>query len=307
VAGAAFLSTFLFGGEPQSDPATDPRVSIIPRARTDSKPSGNIRVDVNEVAIPVTVTDILGKPVLGLPPEAFHLFENGQEQPITRLSQEETPLSIGLVFDASASMQGKLDRSRAAISQLLKDSVPGDEYFLVEFNDSARLLSNFTSDAGQIEEAMQAIQPRGWTALLDALYFSVNRVKHGRNPRRALVILSDGGDNTSRYSEHELRALLRESDASLYAIGMTGRFSNMDMLSKLAAETGGRLFRCGNIAELPDAMAKLSTALREQYTLVFTPKNPANDGKYNRVQLKLTPPPGFPRLHAYWRSGYYAP
>jgi Ca-activated chloride channel family protein len=307
LAGAAFLSRSLFGGESQSDPALNPRVSIIPRERTESKPSGAIRIDVNEVAIPVTVTDILGKPILGLPSEAFHIFENGQEQPVTRLSREETPLSIGLVFDASASMQGKLERSREAISQLLKDSIPGDEYFLVEFNNSPRLLSNFTSDPGQIEDAMNAIQPRGWTALLDALCLSVNRVKHGHNPRRALVILSDGGDNNSRFSEHELRALLRESDVTLYAIGMTGRFSSMDLLSKLAGETGGRLFRCGNIAELPDAMAKLSTALREQYTLVYTPKNPAKDGKYNRVQLKLTPPPGFPRLHAYWRTGYYAP
>lgn len=305
--GAALFSGTLFAGEPQSVPALNPRVSIIPRESTESKPSGRIRTDVNEVAIPVTVTDILGKPVLGLPPEAFHIFENGQEQPVTRLTREETPLSIGLVFDASASMQGKLDRSRAAISQLLGDSIPGDEYFLVEFNDSPRLLSNFTPDPEQIEDSMHAIQPRGWTALLDALYLSVNRVKHGRNPRRALVILSDGGDNTSRFSEREVRSLLRESDVSLYAIGMTGRFSSMDLLSKLAEETGGRLFRCGNIAELPDAMAKLSTALREQYTLVYTPKNPSKDGKYNRVQLKLTPPPGFPRLHAYWRNGYYAP
>ena len=166
---------------------------------------------------------------------------------------------------------------------------------MVEFNDSPRLLSNFTPDPGQIEDSMHAIQPRGWTALLDALYLSVNRVKHGRNPRRALVILSDGGDNTSRFSEREVRSLLRESDVSLYAIGMTGRFSSMDLLSKLAEETGGRLFRCGNIAELPDAMAKLSTALREQYTLVYTPKN-RRRMQYNGSLAHAPARPDFTRI-----------
>jgi Ca-activated chloride channel homolog len=312
---AAAVGGILLGGEPNSGPSLansdpDPRVSIIPRPRAETKSPGNIRVDVNEVTIPVTVTDILGKPVLGLPPETFHIFENGEEQPIARLSHEDTPLSIGLLFDASASMLGKLERSREAISQLLTSSMPGDEYFLVEFNDSPKLLYNFTSNASEIEGAMRAIQPRGWTALLDALYLSVNRMKHARNPRRALVILSDGGDNNSRFSEGELRALLRESDVSLYAIGMTGPMvphSSMNLLSKLAGETGGRLFPCGHISQLPDAMAKLSAALREQYQLVYTPKDPAKDGKYRRVQLKITPPPGFPRLHAFWRNGYYAP
>jgi Ca-activated chloride channel homolog len=312
---AAAVGGILLGCEPNSGPSPvnsdpDPRVSIIPRPRAETKSTGNIRVDVNEVTIPVTVTDILGKPVLGLPSETFHIFENGEEQPIARLSQEDTPLSIGLLFDASASMLGKLERSREAISQLLRSSMQGDEYFLVEFNDSPKRLYNFTPNASEIEEAMQAIQPRGWTALLDALYLSVNQMKHAKNARRALVILSDGADNNSRFSEGELRSLLRESDVSLYAIGMTGpiaALSNMNLLSKLAGETGGRLFPCGNISQLPDAMAKLSAALREQYQLVYTPKNPAKDGKYRRVQLKITPPPGFPRLHAFWRNGYYTP
>jgi Ca-activated chloride channel family protein len=293
-----------------ADSGQEPRVAIIPRARAEVKPYGNIRVDVNEVTIPVTVTDIFGKPVLGLPSATFHIYENGEEQPIARLSREDSPLSIGLLFDASASMRGKLERSREAISQLLKTSIAGDEYFLVQFNDSPKLLYGFTSDAREIEGAMGAIQARGWTALLDALYISVTQMKHARNPRRALVILSDGGDNSSRYSENELRGLLRESDVTLYAIGMTGPMvpqSSMRLLTKLAEETGGCMFPIGNINQLPETMSKLSTALREQYTLVYAPKNTARDGKYRRVQVKMTPPPGFPRVHAFWRNGYYAP
>jgi len=276
LAGAASIGGLLQGGEPGGEP----RVAIVPRAHVETKPAGNIRVDVNEVNIPVTVTDLLGKPVLGLQSDTFHIYEDGVEQTIARLSQEDSPLSIGLLFDASASMRGKLERSREAVVQLLKTSMPGDEYFLVQFNDSPKLLSRFTSNAGEIEAALAVIQPRGWTALLDALYLSLNQAKHARNPRRALVVLSDGGDNNSRFSEHELRSLLRESDVSLYAIGMTGR-----------------MFPIGNINQLPQAMSKVSAALREQYNLVYSPRNSARDGKYRRVQVKLTPPRGFSPLH----------
>jgi Ca-activated chloride channel family protein len=314
LAGAASIGGILHGGEPGgnqgSNPGDDPRVAIVPRARVETKPAANISVDVNEVNIPVTVTDPLGKPVLGLPSTAFHIYEDGVEQPIARLSQEDSPLSIGLLFDASASMQGKLERSREAVVQLLKTSMPGDEYFLVQFNDSPKLLSRFTSNAVEIEAALADIQPRGWTALLDALYLSLNQAKHARNPRRALVVLSDGGDNNSRFSEHELRALLRESDVSLYAIGMTGPMvpaSSLKLLGRLAEETGGRMFPIGNVNQLPEAMSKVSAALREQYNLVYSPRNSARDGKYRRVQVKLTPPPGFSPLHASWRNGFYTP
>jgi Ca-activated chloride channel family protein len=309
LAGAVCLSAILLIGQ-------EPRVNIEPRTRAEPAPPGspgsaksgsNIRVDVNEVTIPVTVTDIAGQPVTGLPAEAFQIYENGVQQLAVRLSHDDSPLSIGLVFDASGSMFYKLDKSREAVVQLLKTSMPGDEFFLVQFNDDAKLLTPFTSEQGEIESAMAGIRPIGWTALLDSLYLSLHQMKHARNTRRVLVVLSDGGDNNSRFTEHEVRALLRESDVSLYAIGMAGPLVDLKLLENLAEETGGHMFEIKNVWQLPEAMSKLSTALREQYNLTYSPANTARDGKYRHVQVKLTPPPGFPRLHLSWRNGYYAP
>jgi Ca-activated chloride channel family protein len=207
-------------------------------------------------------------------------------------------------------MAAKLDTSREAIRQFVGYSVQGDEYSLVEFNDSTRLLSGFTSDEKQIEGALQAIQPEGWTSLLDAIFLSLSHMKKAHNPRRALVVLSDGADNNSRYSAREIRSLLRESDVALFAVGIDGPMvgpASMSLLRKLAEETGGRMFRVTDVSQLPEAVQKLNAALRDQYTLAYSPKNSAHDGRYRKVQLKLFPPPGLPPVRATWRTGYYAP
>ena len=303
-------------GAPQSAPETvdlnheQPRVSIVPRRSDPKAPKGDIRVDVNVVLIPVTVTDQLGNPVLGLPSQAFHISEDGVEQPLAHLVRQDAPLSVGVIFDSSKSMDSKLDKSREAITQLMKTSMAGDEYFLVEFNDKPRVLTEFTPEAHDIESALMTIQPKGWTALLDAIHLSLSRMKKARNPRRALVVLSDGGDNNSRYSQSEIRTLLRESNVSLYAIGILGHMVTagaMKLLSNLAEETGGRLFPVHNLNQLPDAIAKLNAALRDQYVLAYYPTNSTKDGKYRRVQVRVAAPPDLPFLHASWRLGYYAP
>jgi Ca-activated chloride channel homolog len=288
-----------------------PRVNIIPRhppAPDNSK--SDIRVDVNVVLIPVTVTDPLGTPVLGLHPESFQVLEDGVEQPVAHLITQDAPLSVGFVFDASKSMESKLDKSRAAIAEIMKTSMPGDEYSLVSFNDNPKLLGGFTKEPGDIQNALMSIQPMGWTALLDAIHLSVNHMKRAKNTRKALVVLSDGGDNNSRFNQHEIRELLRESDVTLYAIGILGRMVTagaMKLLSNLAEETGGRLFAVHNVNQLPEAVAKLNAALRDQYMLAYYSTNRARDGKFRRVQVRLVPPPSSPSLHASWRSGYYAP
>jgi Ca-activated chloride channel family protein len=303
-------------GAPQSAPEApsangeEPRVSIVPRRLELKAPRSDIQVDVNVVLIPVTVTDPLGRPVLGLSSNAFHVSEDGVEQPLSHLVRQDAPLSVGLVFDSSKSMDSKLDKSREAIIQLLKTSMPGDEYFLIEFNDKPKVLTGFTPEANDIETALLSIQPTGWTALLDAIHLSVSRMKKARNPRKALVVLSDGGDNNSRYSQSEIRTLLRESNVSLYAIGILGHMVTagaMKLLSNLAEETGGRLFPVHNLNQLPDAIAKLNTALRDQYMLAYHPTNSTRDGKYRRVQVRVATPPDLPSLHASWRVGYYAP
>ena len=188
--------------------------------------------------------------------------------------------------------------------------MPGDEYSLFSFNDNPKLLWGFTREPGDIQSALMSIQPAGWTALLDAIHMSVNYMKRAKNTRKALVVLSDGGDNNSRFNQHEIRELLRESDITLYAIGILGRMVTagaMKLLSNLAEETGGRLFPVRNVNQLPEAVAKLNAALRDQYMLAYYSTNHARDGKFRRVQVRLVPPPSSPLLHASWRSGYYAP
>ena len=289
----------------------DAQVNLIPRSKTQPEARrSDIRADVNVVLIPVTVTDPFGKPVLGLAPTAFHVLDDGVEQPVAKVFSQDAPLSVGFVFDCSKSMLNKMEKSREAIGQMLKATTPGDEYFLVGFNDKPKLLSSFSPEPVEISRALAAIQPIGWTALLDAIQLSVSHMKKAKNTRRALVVLSDGGDNNSRFNPREIRNLLRESDLSLYAIGMTGpmvTMAAMKLLSDLAEETGGRMFPVHHVNELPDAVAKLNTALRDQYMLAYYPTNSARDGKYRRVQVKVVAPPDSPSLHATWRSGYYAP
>jgi Ca-activated chloride channel homolog len=292
--------------------AAEDRVQVIPRL-TPQRKTGSaaaIRVDVKLTLIPVTVTDPLGAPFTGLPREAFRLFEDGVEQGVKYFSSEDAPVSLGVVFDASRSMAGKLDQSRAAVSRFFSGSRPGDEFFLVEFNDAPRMLCDFTTDTQQIEKALVSIQPRNWTALFDAVYLAVQKTKRARNARKALLILSDGGDNNSRYTESEMKSLVREADVCIYSIALVGgglMRRHVRVLRQLSEQTGGRVCEVEKISDLPDAVAKISAAIRDQYVLGYSSSNRDNDGLYRRIEVRLNQPPDAPRLHASWRSGYYAP
>jgi VWFA-related protein len=293
--------------------SSEPKVSIVPRTRPEAKSKSkfhSISVESNLVLVPVTVTDPVGKPVLGLKNEDFRVVEDGVEQQITHFANDDTPLSIGIVFDASASMDGKLDKSRAAISELFKSSMTGDEYFVVAFNDRPTMVSPFTSNSEMLQNSLLSIQPKGWTSLYDAVYLSINQMKKASKTRKALLVLSDGGDNNSRFTHSEIKNLLRESDVIVYAVGILGprvTKGSMKSLSQLAEETGGRLFPIGNVKELPEAIGKISSILHDQYVLGYTPTNLENDGKYRKVRVDVQSPPEMPRLHSSWRSGYYAP
>jgi Ca-activated chloride channel family protein len=174
----------------------EPRVTIAPRPRPAGKgPSSDIRVDVNVVLIPVTVTDRYGNPVAGLSADSFRVYEDGVEQTIARVTQQDAPLSMGFVFDASKSMENKLDRSREGITDILKTFTTGDEFFLVGFNDKPKLFCGFTPSPQVIADALMSVRAMGWTALLDAIHLSVSQMKRAKNARRALIVLSDGGDN----------------------------------------------------------------------------------------------------------------
>jgi VWFA-related protein len=269
--------------------------------------NASIRVDSKLVLIPVTVTDAFGAPFRGLTQDQFRLFEDGVEQQVKYFDTDDAPVSLGIVFDASRSMEGKLDHSRAAVSRFFQTMITGDEFFLVEFNDRPRLLCGFTRDPHVIEKSLQGVTPRNWTALLDAVYMAVHQMKRGSNARKALLILSDGGDNNSRYTESEIRSRVRESDVCIYSIGLGAGLirHHVRLLKKLAEETGGEYCHADKMSDLPEAISKISRAIRNQYLLGYSSSNASNDGMYRKIQVTLEP--GSEPLRASWRTGYYAP
>jgi|KBSMisStaDraftv2_1062788.scaffolds.fasta_scaffold33535_1 Ca-activated chloride channel family protein len=277
----------------------------------------DIRVDKTLVLINVTVTDPLNRFVTGLEKEHFRLYEEKVEQEITQFSSEDAPISIGLVFDTSGSMGAKLQKSRQAAAEFFKTANPADEFFLVQFNDRPELVVPFTTDTDKIQSALTFTQSKGRTALLDSVYLAMNEMKRAHNPRKALLIISDGGDNSSRYTETEIKNRVREADVQMFSIGifesLGGRGRTPEeaagpgLLNELAEQTGGREYAIENVAELPDIAAKIGIELRNEYILGYTPKNRERDGKYRKVQVKLNQPRGLPPLKAYFRLGYYAP
>ena len=301
--------------------ADSPKVTIDPRAKPTAPeakgPRTDIRVDTTVVLINVTVTDPLNRFVTGLEKENFRLFEDKVEQKVTHFASEDAPLSIGLVFDTSGSMGNKLTKSREAVSHFFKTANPEDEFFLVQFNDRPELVVPFTPDPEEIQSRLAFTQSKGRTALLDGVYLAMNQMKRARNGRKAILIISDGGDNSSRYTESEVRNAVREADVQIYAIGIfepyaaRGRtpeeLNGPTLLAEIAEQTGGRHFPVENLAELPDVAAKIGLELRNEYVLGYSPKNLTRDGKYRRVQVKLVKTTGLPPLKAMFRTGYYAP
>ncbi len=328
---AAFpLAAALHSDGPADPPKTDKPVTISPdepvkiesRVPTTPAPTvtarpANIRVDKTLVLINVTVTDPLNRFVTGLEKEHFRLFEDKVEQQISQFSSEDAPISIGLVFDTSGSMGQKLQKSRQAANEFFKTANPQDEFFLVQFNDRPELTVPFTQDTDKIQSTLTFTQSRGRTALLDSVYLAMHEMKKAHNPRKALLIISDGGDNSSRYTETEIKNAVREADVQIFAIGIYESLSSRGrtpeeaagpgLLNELGEQTGGRAYAVENIAELPDIAAKIGTELRNEYILGYTPKNRERDGKYRRVQVRLNQPRGLPPLKAYFRLGYYAP
>ena len=299
------------------EPVTiESRKPAVPPVAAKSR-SVDIRVNRTLVLINVTVTDPLNRFVTGLEKEHFRLYEDKVEQKITDFSAEDAPISIGLVFDTSGSMGAKLQKSRQAAAEFFKTANPADEFFLVQFNDRPELSVPFTTDTDKIQSTLTFTQSKGRTALLDSVYLAMHEMKKARNPRKAVLIISDGGDNSSRYTETEIKSAVREADVQIFAIGifegLAGRGRTPEeaagpgLLNELADQTGGREYAVENVAELPDIAAKIGVELRNEYLLGYTPKNRERDGKYRRVQVKLNQPRGLPPLKAFFRLGYYAP
>ena len=269
------------------------------------------------VLVPATVTDPSNRFLLGLQRQDFHIFEDGAEQTISHFSGEDAPLSVGLVFDISGSMGLKLRRSREAAIQFLKTMNAQDETFLVEFGDQAELTTGFTNKPEEIEDKLLSLQPGGLTAMLDAAELALHEMKKAKNPRKALVIISDGGDNNSKYSAKDIESLVREADVQIYAMGVfepdffpglsKEEVSGPKLLAEISEQTGGRVFAASDPNDLPSVATRIGIELRNQYVLAYSPANQTKDGKYRKVEVKVNAPKGVPNLKVRWRLGYYAP
>jgi len=274
---------------------------------------GVIKTSVDLVLVPVTVTDPMQRLVTGLSQDNFQVFENKKAQQIKHFSSEDVPVSLGIIVDTSGSMASKMDRVREAVKQFCDSANPQDEFFIITFSDEPRLLQDFGDSAQDIEGKLLFAIPKGRTALLDAIYMGLRKMREARYSKRALLIISDGGDNHSRYSEHEVNSAVKESDVMIYAIGTFDRnVSTLEerlgpqLLSDIAETTGGRAFILDDLVQMPALARRIGVELRTQYVLGYCPENPPHDGKWHKISVKLKLPKKLYYLQARSKTGYYA-
>lgn len=300
--------------KPASNTPTPPSSSQKQKLGTElDGPSVLINTDL--ITLTVTVTDTYGRYVSGLNKNAFSVFDEKQPQEITFFSDDDSPVSVGVIFDVSGSMSGdKIKRARDALSKFIQTSHDSDEYFLIAFNSRAQLLLDKTRDGNAVLDKLTFVETKNQTALYDACYLGVEKVQRGVHPKRALLLISDGQDNDSRYTFNELRKLLKESDVVLYGIGIlsgSDAGSSMGMegqgvLDELAGVSGGKAFFPRSAAEMDDIFEQIALELRHQYSIGYKPESFTNNGKWHKIKVKVTPPRGLPRLFVRSKEGYYA-
>jgi len=275
---------------------------------------GLIRANAELVLVPVSITDGMNRPVIGLDQENFQLFENKKPQEIKHFSSEDAPVSIGIVVDTSGSMSYKLDRARDAVLQFCEEANPQDELFLITFADTPRLATDFTTRPEEIENDLLTSQSKGQTSLLDAIYMALQKMRGARYARKALLIVSDGGDNHSRYSENDVKSAIKESDVMVYAVGVYERWVSTqeellgpELLQTVAELSGGRSFSLTNPNDMPAVTRSIGRQLRHQYMLAYQPQTAPHDGKWHKISVKLLVPKSLRYLmHVAARPGYYA-
>jgi Ca-activated chloride channel homolog len=286
----------------------------IQRQLSDRGGQDPIIIDTELVSLTVTVTDPNSRLVTGLDKQHFEVYEDKVKQLITFFNDEDVPVSMGIVFDVSGSMKGKLDRAREALKAFIQTSHHDDDFFLVGFNQRATLLGEF-ADGDTIQNKFTLVDPRGQTALYDAAYLGIEKVKQGRHTKRAILLISDGQDNSSRYTYGELRKLLKEAGVQIYCIGIVelggGSGGTLDLqgqsiLEEIAQTTGGKAFFPRSGAELEDATTRIALELRHQYSIGYTPTNVKRDGQWHKIKVQVKPPRGLPQLKVQHKEGYYA-
>jgi len=290
-----------------------PRVAITPR---EPKPSvndviapreTNLRIDATRVLVNATVVNKREQIIADLEKEDFTVFEDLAEQEILSFAKDDAPLSVALVFDVSGSMDNKISGARRAAAEFFKVGNPEDEFCLILFNGNPTLAVNWTSRPSEIQSKLAFTKTRGSTALLDGVYMGMQQMRKARNPRKAVLVISDGADNSSRYTTSEVKNLVRESNAQIYGIGIYGPGDGDYILTTLARETGGRSFEVGGAFGLSDIAARIGVEMHNQYWLSYSPTNKERDGKYRRIEVRVRPIRGMPDLKVRFRNGYYAP
>jgi Ca-activated chloride channel family protein len=281
------------------------------------KPGQSVRMEVELALVNITVIDPHDRVVTGLGADNFRIFEDKIEQEVVTFSSEDVPISIGVILDLSGSMANKIGKAKEAAIQFFKTANPQDEFLLVTFSEHAQLTSRFTPNIEDLGTSLLSSSAKGRTALLDAIYLGLSEMRSAHNARRALLIISDGGDNNSRYSENDIKRLVREANTQLYAVGIFDpvgyrsrtpeELNGPSLLSELTELTGGRAFAVENLNELADIAAKVGAELRNQYILGYHPSNKAHDARWRKIKVKLRTPKGLPPLTAYAKTGYYAP
>ncbi len=300
--------------EPRKRPE---RLGISPEMPQANLPPANLRTETSMVLVPAQVTGFSGTPVNDLRKEDFRVFEDGVEQSITDFALEDAPVSVGFLFDSSASMRNKMHQSSKAAEAFFETANRGDEFFLVEFNERATLSVPFTTDANAVYTRVSHVRPIGRTSLLDAVHLALVEMKRARYGRKAIVIVSDGGDNRSRYTAAQIKNAMQESEVQIYSMGIFDPVDQRnrtpeekngpELLDELAEVSGGRYFSVDNLDELPEISARIGEELRSQYLLGYSPANPARDGTYRHIQVKLAPSAQAPQREVHYRKGYYAP
>lgn len=312
-------------GKPDNPPANSTPANTTPANDTkdgkDDAPGLSQRrikpfsVDVDLVLVNVTVTDDWNRIVTGLEKENFAIVEGSQIQEVKHFSSEDAPISLGVIFDMSGSMSDKIEKAREAVIEFFKTANPQDEFFMIAFSDRPQLTADFTKSVEDVQGKLVYVQAQGRTALLDAIYMGVTKMKDAHNSKKALLIISDGGDNHSRYTENEIKSMVKEADVQVYAIGLftaggagqPEEIAGPGLLSDITEVTGGRMFTINNPNELADVATKIGIELRNQYVLGYRPKNKSKDGHWRKIKVKLIPPKGLPHLNVYSKTGYYAP
>lgn len=313
----SMLATDITGAQqkPAADAAQSPQKKPAEFRKLGTELDGPVIVNTDLITLTVTVTDTMGRYVSGLNKNAFTVLDEKLPQEITFFSDDDSPVSVGVVFDVSGSMSGdKIRKSREALSRFIQTSHNSDEYFLIAFNSRAQLLLDRTRDGNAVLDKLTFVETKNNTALYDACYLGVEKVQRGAHPKRAILLISDGQDNDSRYTFSEVRRVLKESDVVLYAIGILASsdaasslgMEGQGVLDELANVSGGKAFFPRSTAEMDDIFEQIALELRHQYSIGYKPTNFGSDGKWHRIKVKITPPRGLPRLFVRSKEGYYA-